>query len=84
MEAKILGKAVVTTDVPGMREQFVSGENGLIVESSVQGLFDGIRRLLDDPVLRERIESELRREPITNDEVLRQTMAVIEGRPLES
>ena len=84
MEAKILGKAVVTTNVPGMREQFVSGENGLIVESSVQGLFDGIRRLLDDPVLRERIENKLRREPITNDEVLRQTMAVIEGRPLES
>ncbi len=83
MEAKILGKAVVTTDVPGMAEQFVSGENGLIVESSVQGLFDGIRRLLDDQVLRERIEKNLSREPITNDEVLRQTMAVIEGRPLE-
>ncbi len=83
MEAKILYKSVVTTDVPGMREQFVSGENGLIVESSAEGIFDGIRQLLDDPALRERIENKLRREPITNDEVLRQTMAVIEGRPLE-
>lgn len=79
MEAKILYKPVVTTDVPGMHEQFVSGENGLIVESSADGIFDGIRRLLDDPALRARIEEKLRLEPVPNEEVLRQTMAVIDG-----
>lgn len=79
MEAKILGKAVVTTDVPGMAEQFVSGENGLIVESSADGLFDGIRRLLDEPGLRARIEEKLGAEPVSNGEVLRRTMAAIDG-----
>lgn len=83
MEAKILCKPVVTTDVPGMREQFVSGENGLIVESSPDGIYDGIRQMLDAPELRERIVNSLRAEPVSNDEVLRQTMAVIEGIPLE-
>lgn len=84
MEAKILCKAVVTTDVPGMREQFVSGENGLIVESSVDGLYEGIKRLLDHPELMEKMTENLRNEPVPNEEVLRQTMAVIEGKPLES
>ena len=49
MEAKILHKPIVTTDVPGMREQFESGKDGLIVESSVDGLYEGIKTLLDNP-----------------------------------
>ncbi len=83
MEAKILHKPVVTTDVPGMREQFTDGENGLIVESSVDGIFEGIKRLLDDPQLREKITENLRNEAPHNDKVLAQTKAVIEGRPME-
>lgn len=79
MEAKILFKSVVTTDVPGMREQFVSGENGLIVESSVDGLVSGIRQLLDHPELRQKIVETLHKEPISNEETLRKTMAVING-----
>lgn len=79
MEAKILGRPVVTTDVPGMREQFVSGENGLIVESSADGIYEGIRRLLDDPALGKRIAETLAREPVDNAEVLRQTMDAIDG-----
>ena len=84
MEAKILCKPVVTTDVPGMEEQFVSGENGLIVESSVDGIYEGIKQMLDHPQLMEKITEKLRNEPVSNEEVLRQTMAVIEGKPLES
>ena len=84
MEAKILCKPVVTTDVPGMEEQFVSGENGLIVKSSVDGLYEGIKQMLDHPELMEKITEKLRNEPVPNEEVLRQTMAAIEGKPLES
>lgn len=79
MEAKILCKPVVTTDVPGMREQFVSGENGLIVESSADGIYEGIRQLIDSLELRERIAEKLRTEPVPNEEVLRQTREVIDG-----
>lgn len=83
MEAKILFKPVVTTDVPGMREQFSDGENGLVVESSVDGIVQGIRKLIDFPELREKIMEKLRTEPISNEEVLRQTMEAIDGKPLE-
>lgn len=79
MEAKILHKPVVTTDVPGMREQFVDGENGLIVESSVDGIYTGIRKLLDNPDLMEKIRSNLQLKPVSNAEALRQTIDVING-----
>lgn len=79
MEAKILCKPVVTTDVPGMREQFVDGENGLIVESSVQGIYEGIRRLIDSPQLRAQIIEKLQNEPVPNEAVLQQTMQAIDG-----
>lgn len=79
MEAKILCKPVVATDVPGMREQFVDGENGLIVESSVEGIYAGIQRLLVSPALRESIIEKLRAEPVPNEKVLKQTMEAIDG-----
>lgn len=63
MEAKVLCKPVVTTDAPGMREQFVSGENGLIVDAMTpEALFEGIRTLLDHPELCRKFEEKLRQE----------------------
>ena len=63
VEAKILGKPVVTTDAPGMREQFVSGENGLIVDAMTpEAIGDGVRRLLDRPELREKFAGALKEE----------------------
>lgn len=63
VEAKILCKPIVTTDAPGMREQFVSGENGLIVDAMTpEALFEGIRTLLDRPELCRKFEENLKRE----------------------
>lgn len=67
MEAKILHKPVVTTNAPGMREQFVSGENGLIVDAMTpEALANGIASLLDHPALREKIIKNLKQNPFDN------------------
>ena len=66
MEAKILHKPIVTTDVPGMREQFESGKNGLIVESSVDGLYEGIKKLLDHPEIAQEFVKNLESEVLDN------------------
>ena len=50
-EALILGVPVCTTDVAGMREMLGQSEYGLITENSDNGLYDGLRRLMDDPAL---------------------------------
>ena len=53
-EALILGKPVVTTPCSGMRELLGDSEYGLITEDSVEGIYSGIRRMLDEPGQMER------------------------------
>lgn len=79
MEAKILHKPIVTTDVPGMREQFESGVNGLIVESSVDGLYSGIKKLLDEPELCESFVERLKGEKLDNSGELKKLYDFIEA-----
>lgn len=53
-EALMVGTPVVTTDVSGMREML--GENneyGIVVENDENALYEGIKRLLDNPELLE-------------------------------
>ena len=50
-EALILGTPVCTTNVSGMREMLGDNEYGLITENSEEGLYKGIKCLLDDPAL---------------------------------
>ena len=80
MEAKVLCKPVVTTDAPGMREQFVSGENGLIVDAMTpEALFEGIRTLLDHPEIMEKFQNALKSETYDNAEQLQKLYDFIES-----
>lgn len=59
-EAGILGKAIIGTKPSGgIRDQIENGESGLIVEASVEGLEQGIIRLLEEPLLREKFEQNI-------------------------
>ena len=49
IEAKLLRKPVLATDVSGIREQLVDGLTGLIVENSAEGIYKGLKTLLDHP-----------------------------------
>lgn len=51
-ESLILGKPVVTTPCSGMRELLGDSEFGLITEDSVDGIYRGIKQMLEDPLLR--------------------------------
>ena len=51
-EALILGKPVVTTPCSGMRELLGDSEFGLITEDSVEGIYQGMKKLLEDADLR--------------------------------
>jgi glycosyltransferase involved in cell wall biosynthesis len=54
VEACASGRPVVTTDMPGCREVVRDGENGFLVKPhDPQGLSVAIRRLIDDPALRQ-------------------------------
>lgn len=52
-EAVILGKPIVTTPCSGMRELLGDSEFGLIADDSAEGIYRGLKAMLDDPEKRE-------------------------------
>ncbi len=55
-EAQLMGKAVVASNVEGMEEQVVDGEDGILVTPNRPAdLAAAINRLIDDPELRRRL-----------------------------
>lgn len=51
-EAKILHKPIVSTNFPSVFNQITDGKNGLIVEMNSKGVFEGIKKLIENFELR--------------------------------
>jgi glycosyltransferase involved in cell wall biosynthesis len=50
LEAMAMGRAILTTDVPGCRETVIEGRNGMLVEArSAESLLEGMRRFVNEP-----------------------------------
>lgn len=61
-EAGMLGKAIVGTKPSGgIYDQITDGEDGLIVDATVEGLSEGIRTLVEDEALRHRFEEKIQK-----------------------
>jgi glycosyltransferase involved in cell wall biosynthesis len=69
VEAKILGCPVLATDVSGIREQLLHGETGWIVDNSKEGLYEGLKQLLDHPDLCQTLKSNRGMERILNNDL---------------
>ena len=84
-EALILGKPVVTTPCTGMTELLGDSEYGLITADSVEGLYQGLKQMLDDPGLMDRYAhaAEMRGKVFTKAHILAQTEAFFESHCLK-
>lgn len=51
IEALILGKAIMSTEVSGAREILGDSEYGLIVDNSNEGIYEGLKQLLENKAL---------------------------------
>lgn len=81
VEAKLFCRPIVTTNAPGMCEQFISGKNGLIVDAMTpEALSEGIRTLLDHPELRQKFADALEKEAFDNAKELQKLYDFIEDR----
>ena len=75
-EAVLLGKPVVSTDVSGAKE--ILGENneyGIVTENSTEGLYNGVKQLLDHPeqLQNYRNQARIRAEKFTTEKTVART-----------
>lgn len=68
VEAKIVGCPVLATDVSGITEQLIHEKTGWIVENSEEGIYQGLKYLLLQPVLREKLRAEKGMERICSND----------------
>jgi glycosyltransferase involved in cell wall biosynthesis len=68
IEAKILKKPVLATNVSGIKEQMTHLKNGFIVENDENAIYEGLKFLLDNPHILETISSNEGMESVINNE----------------
>ena len=59
-EAITLKKNIIATDVSGVREMLEDGKLGLIVENSEDGIYEGMKKALQNPEIFEKYQQELK------------------------
>ena len=59
-EAAILGKPMLLTDCAGVRELLGDSEYGIVMEKSVLGIYQGMKKVLDNPELKDGYEKRIR------------------------
>lgn len=79
VEAKILGCAVLATDVSGIREQIVHGENGWICENSEDGIYKELYILIRNRVNRKSRINDCFYELYNNDTKIKLLENIIDG-----
>ena len=58
-EAALLNKPMILTDCAGVRELLGDSEYGLVVERSVLGIYQGMKKALENPELHDSFESKI-------------------------
>lgn len=66
-EAKIVGKPILITNYPTSKSQIINGEEGFICELSVDGLQEGIKKIVEDEELRQSLVSRLMEKDYRNN-----------------
>ena len=76
-EAKVLCKPIVTTDVGGMRDQLVHGENGLIVPIAPEAIAAAVKELMDNREMSRRFIETLELEDYSPEKALEAYMRTV-------
>ena len=63
-EAKCFERPIVATNIEGIKEQIVNEKTGILVECSVDELYTGVKKLIDDESLRNKLSVNLSKENI--------------------
>lgn len=78
-EAQILEKPVVITNFPTAKSQAKDGYDALIVDSNVEGIVEGIKRLIDNEQLRKNIIKNIMNTSYGNENEIEKLYQLIES-----
>lgn len=78
-EAQILGKPVIITDFPTAKSQLEDGVDGLICPLSIEGVTNGIKQLIEDFGLRERLAAIAASRDYSNRQEIDKIVRLLEG-----
>ena len=76
-EAKILGCPIMITNYDSASEQLNGGKYGMIVPISAEGIYEGIKQLLDDKELRDRYTDTLMKTNFDNSDEVNKFIAML-------
>ena len=81
MEAVILAKPMLTTDVSGARDMLGDSEYGIIVENSEEGIYNGMKRVLSDEKVFEHYskKAEERKDYLSEEKIMDKVEEIING-----
>ena len=79
MEAVILAKPMLSTDVSGARDMLGDSRYGMVVENSAEGLYEGMKKILSDRALFEHYQqtAEERKDYLSEDKIMDQVEKII-------
>lgn len=67
IEAKILNKPVLATDVSGIREQIVDGKHGIVAHNDEESIYTSLKYLLDNQALVQQLSDNSDMERVLNN-----------------
>lgn len=77
-EEKYLRKLIVASDIGAFREVIIDGKTGILIERSPEGIYKGIKRLLDNPSEGETIRKNITNDFTSNNEIIAAIEALME------
>lgn len=69
-EAQMFGLVPVVTEYASANEQIENEKTGIVVENNDEAIYNGIKKVLDNPQLLERIRKNLKETNFSNEEVI--------------
>lgn len=79
-EAKIMGKVVLATDYPTVKDQIISGKTGWIVDMEPEAIARGIELLMSNNQLTESIDNYLKNNKFGNQDDIQKYIDLLEGK----
>ena len=79
-EALILGTPVVSAGFPAAAESVKDMQNGLLCDNSAEGIYQGVKRILDDSALLQTLTAAVQDFTYDNSQIIKQIEDIIEGR----